>query len=1707
MNLDKNYSDYECRQYQVDMLQNIKNENSIVFLSPGSGKTYISIMAIHEFSLSLQGSYSEGVAKRTFFIVHSIALVNQQANVIRRSSNLSVKEVIGSYGSKVWSPSQWNIIFQDFEVLVMTYQILLELFQHGMITFDRINLLIIDECHRAIKNHCIVNIMRHIKDYESCNKPRIVGLTASLINDTHVSQELIKEKIALLEKNLNCKTFTSLNDTSYNYFANKNINRKKRIIFYSNLEFDDKLSRMVRYKISDLQMFVKYMQPLYTKIESNQDYILVETLGMTSFINLPKRIILSIENIYKVLGPLGVAVISKYLIKNLSLIKTTFITTEKLKLYNQTMKVIITELFEIYQEFSNLFKDKYMYNYIKPYLSENVVNLISTIYKHKREHIEEDKESTNLMIQEGLDEDDSKPIIMNRMLVFVTCRQTALTLCKLIKFVSKCKLSLSFVRCNYIVGTNNPVSKQLTSNNQKICDFRSDKINILICTEVIQEGIDIRNCNMVYNFCDVRSFNSYIQSTGRARDDDSIVYFSFDKKDLDKKIGSINLYIQTEKIIRELTLESKNESLAFGADLSRINKPIVTTENAVICMQNSISVINRFYQCYKGEEFVGKNLFARYFIKESKSTGKEKDIIFVTDKKNLPSKNYSFKILCPNIKGLESFYLGDAMINKKIAKMDVSFKLAEWLYNNKYLDKNILPVFSENDSLKLFQKNVQTIAEKPGTVKRKQMYSRKYPKQLLKPVEVDKILYVYKFKLLLVDPLKCDAEQSTRLEVEGIIKYQNLNDGVAIITSSKIPRICIIPLFTRSGKVDVEIMFLEEIVLNSVQMKKLQNSHRYLINNVMLYERKSKMQFSFNTSLIKYLIVPLLQDKVDWDIVEVLQTCIDKKDITSIPKYNPNENYENAIILPIYRTKNVHFLYVNKVSNLTPLSNFPNEKFGTFADYYEAKYNVKNLENNQNLLYCEYVERRMNFIKNRMPLNTQTSKKNYEIMIPQLCYKHCIPATLWHQIVLIPSIMMRLVSLLLSFELYNDIADFIKKSNSNISSDYFVYLMNPFKEIQEAYDGKINKNSMKIIDDFDCDETEEAQDIIDKNIPVSYKTCIKKEIDKINVTMKENPKFNDFVNIFGLNFGNLQHVKFKEYVKTNSDSSISNLSINFRNTDKIDEALNCATEMFKKTLISDAKTYKTDKIDTFIKYDKYLCQTNVNCLPELVDFLATLTTTNAADLINMERYEMLGDSFLKLTSSINTYFKHPFHYSEGRLSSIRSAIVSNYSLYKLAVSKGLANFIQSTKFDVEISWLAPGYFIDSDTAISISSVSLNSQSQNFLNKVVNKENTVDYYPSKYYNFSKSVDSVELTDSLSKIYSIDNYYDEFNEECKHINVSSEFVPFDVHYHQCLTDKNLSDSFEAIIGCWVCNCDFRAAISVFEYFGINFSVAKDISNGKFDFNSYLNKSFEITRKKGKSDFQVDGSSDNFNDLLKRVEPVQNILNYQFKNIKLLLQAFTHSSYEYNVFTDNYQRLEYLGDAVLDFCITKCIYNDPREFSPAFLNDIRSALVNNQIFGSLSVKYGLHSYLLCLSDVVFKRIDYFVEDLYKNKKENHQKDAAIWGRLINYGYENDNDDQDDSKDDEYAECPKPLGDIFESLAGAVFIDCECNMNKFWDVFYPFIKTELDYFVNNLPKSPIRLLHELKPGEVTFRQILLVIFIDILLVNQLPMEICTRQ
>ncbi len=93
------------------------------------------------------------------------------------------------------------------------------------------------------------------------------------------------------------------------------------------------------------------------------------------------------------------------------------------------------------------------------------------------------------------------------------------------------------------------------------------------------------------------------------------------------------------------------------------------------------------------------------------------------------------------------------------------------------------------------------------------------------------------------------------------------------------------------------------------------------------------------------------------------------------------------------------------------------------------------------------------------------------------------------------------------------------------------------------------------------------------------------------------------------------------------------------------------------------------------------------------------------------------------------------------------------------------------------------------------------------------------------------------------------------------------------------------------------------------------------------------------------------------MKKYHELEKCLDYQFKNKDLIIEALTHKSYK-KVF--NNERLEYLGDAVLNLIVGEFLFNKFPGSNEGELSKIRASLVNEKGFTKLALAINLGDYI---------------------------------------------------------------------------------------------------------------------------------------------------
>ncbi|KAL0452253.1 UNVERIFIED_CONTAM: Endoribonuclease Dicer2 [Sesamum latifolium] len=243
---------------------------------------------------------------------------------------------------------------------------------------------------------------------------------------------------------------------------------------------------------------------------------------------------------------------------------------------------------------------------------------------------------------------------------------------------------------------------------------------------------------------------------------------------------------------------------------------------------------------------------------------------------------------------------------------------------------------------------------------------------------------------------------------------------------------------------------------------------------------------------------------------------------------------------------------------------------------------------------------------------------------------------------------------------------------------------------------------------------------------------------------------------------------------------------------------------------------------------------------------------------------------------------------------------------------------------------------------------------------------------------------------------------------------------------IKSKTVADVIEALIGAFLSAGGEVAALSFMAWLGINV----DFVNVPYTRNVALNPELHVN-----------------------VPYLQSLLNYSFRDVSLLVEALTHGSYMLPEIPGCYQRLEFLGDALLDYLITVHLYHKYPGLSPGLLTDLRSASVNNDCYAQAAVKAELYKHVLHASPELHRQIVHTIC--------NH----VVVPSASTFGWESETN------------YPKVLGDIIESLAGAIFLDSGYNTEVVFQCMRPLLEPLIT--PETLKLHPVRELVELCQKE----------------------------
>ncbi len=450
------------RDYQKAIFETAKNKNTLVVLPTGLGKTLIALL------LAVERKYKFPESK-ILFLAPTKPLVEQHINYFKNhlpemfaSLELFTGSINAEKRQKIW---------QSAEIIFSTPQCIANDLQNSLYSLNDVSLLIIDEAHRCLKNYDYTKVVDFYK--KQADNIRILGLTASPGHDS--------EKI-------------------------------KQICSHLNIE-------EIELRHRDSEDVKPYLQTL--------DFTKIEVPFPKEFIELRKLLeklwddkIEKIKNMFPNLSPINKITLLK-LQNSLSIqaSRGNFRAFSGLSLTAQAIKIShALELLET-QTLSSL--DNYLKN-LQAQAEQKKSKAVQSIVKSQefnatlislKQLLAKNTEHPKLQTLSSIVNEEFKNN-NSKIIVFTQFRETASLIVKKLSEIQNIRASI------FIGQAKKSTSSGFSGLSQKeqksiIEKFKSGEINILVCTSIGEEGLDIPEVSTVIFYEPIPSAIRKIQRAGR----------------------------------------------------------------------------------------------------------------------------------------------------------------------------------------------------------------------------------------------------------------------------------------------------------------------------------------------------------------------------------------------------------------------------------------------------------------------------------------------------------------------------------------------------------------------------------------------------------------------------------------------------------------------------------------------------------------------------------------------------------------------------------------------------------------------------------------------------------------------------------------------------------------------------------------------------------------------------------------------------------------------------------------------------------------------------------------------------------------------------------------------------------------------------------------------------------------------------------------
>ncbi|KAL0744505.1 hypothetical protein Bca4012_086018 [Brassica carinata] len=544
-----------ARSYQVEALEKAMKQNTIVYFETGSGKTLIAIMLLRSYAYL----FRKPSPCFSVFLVPQVVLVTQQAEALKRHTDLKVGMYWGSMGVDFWDASTWKQQVDKYEVLVMTPAILLSALRHSFLSLNMIKVLIFDECHHARGNHayaCILKEFYHKELYSvTSSVPRIFGMTASPVKTKGENLDSYWKKIRELETLMNSKVYTCESESvlaqfvpfstpSFKYYQHMEIPRSTRAGLVAELE----------------KLATEHLLALATL-----------DLKSSTVNSIKKRLSKICSSITYCLDELGIWMAHKAA-QLFSTSQNDFVLWGQLDKFSET---------SIKKFCSNASQA------ILAYIPDGPTWSVANIKRNVEAGLITSK--IVCLVESLLDYSSLEKI---RCIIFV---QRVIAAMVLESFLNEILPAYNSWKTEYVAGNNSGLQIQSRKKQfETVEDFRKGLVNIIVSTSILEEGLDVQSCNLVVGFDPASTICSFIQSQGRARMRNSDYLMMVESGDLPTK-SRLMTYISGGKRMREDSLRYSHVPCQPLPKDSSGDFYAVNSTGAIVTLSSSVSLI--YFYC------------------------------------------------------------------------------------------------------------------------------------------------------------------------------------------------------------------------------------------------------------------------------------------------------------------------------------------------------------------------------------------------------------------------------------------------------------------------------------------------------------------------------------------------------------------------------------------------------------------------------------------------------------------------------------------------------------------------------------------------------------------------------------------------------------------------------------------------------------------------------------------------------------------------------------------------------------------------------------------------------------------------------------------------------------------------------------------------------------------------------------------------------